>query len=407
MISAIGLAYRGWRYARRLASIRSVPVDRILCGGERGMTGIQYARYSGDLMRTSTPISESPHSKFLLQYLDIGDDILLPHVFEATAYFQNACTSLSLFGRYFSATRRDQIQSIARRFVSEFKGARERRATSPALSQFSSREWPPMVARIRNSDCYQVWDGNHRLAMAIAGGQRSARVLLEGPVQVTCLQQLLMDVSWNLNSRILYQPMESPEIGDRWPLVRNCVDRLELMQDFLRNQNFGETTPSYLDVACNYGWFVSKMAALGFEAHGVEIDSAANVIATEFLGIDPTNFVRSEVTAFLESTSTRYDVVSCFSLAHHFALQGGNGMDNLLRLLDGATSRVLFFEMGDENEAWFKERLRGWNPSTIATYLQNNTTFNRIVALGTDQDRRGKFSQNYGRTLFACVRDHT
>jgi SAM-dependent methyltransferase len=242
--------------------------------------------------------------------------------------------------------------------------------------------------------------------MAVAAAQRSVRVLPEAPEQVTCLQQLLMDVSWNLNSRILYQPIESPEIGDRWPLVRSCADRLEMMQDFLRGRDFGRATPSYLDVACNYGWFVSKLAGLGFDAHGVEIDSAAKVIATEFLGIDRAKFVRSEVTAFLESIPARYDVVSCFSLAHHFALQGGNGMDNLLKLLDNATGSVLFFEMGDENEAWFKERLKGWNPSTIATYLQDNTTFDRVVALGTDQDRRGKFRQNYGRTLFACVRDH-
>ena len=48
-----------------------------------------------------------------------------------------------------------------------------------------------------------------------------------------------MDVSWNLNSRVLYQPIKSPEIGERWPLVRSCVDRLGLMQDFLRGQDFG------------------------------------------------------------------------------------------------------------------------------------------------------------------------
>lgn len=241
--------------------------------------------------------------------------------------------------------------------------------------------------------------------MAVAAGKHSVRVLPEAPEQITCLQQLLMDVSWNLNSRVLYQPIASPEIGEQWPLIRSCVDRLTLMQDFLRGHAFSKGTPvSYLDVACNYGWFVRKMAGLGFDAHGVEIDSAAKIIATTFMEIDPSKFKRSEVIAFLGSTSSQYDIVSCFSLAHHFALRAQNGMDHLLRLLDNATGSVLFFEMGDENEEWFKESLKGWNPATIRKYLQENTSFTSIIALGTDQDRHGRFKRNYGRTLFACTR---
>ena len=48
-------------------------------------------------------------------------------------------------------------------------------------------------------------------------------------------------------------------------------------------------------------------------------------------------------------------------------------------------------------------KLPGWNPDFIERWLRENTTFDEIVRLGTDEDVV-TFPGNYGRTLFACIR---
>jgi len=64
---------------------------------------------------------------------------------------------------------------------------------------------------------------------------------------------------------------------------------------------------------------------------------------------------------------------------------------------------VLFFDTGEEHEAWMRGKLPGWTPEFVARWLRENTTFDEIVPLGRDEDV-ATFPGNYGRTLFACVR---
>ena len=76
----------------------------------------------------------------------------------------------------------------------------------------------------------------------------------------------------------------------------------------------------------------------------------------------------------------------------------------MLKLLDRTTSSVLFFEMGQGHEEWFKESIAGWDPDRIERWLKDNTTFKKIYRLGTDTDNVAPYANNYGRTLFACLR---
>jgi hypothetical protein len=68
------------------------------------------------------------------------------------------------------------------------------------------------------------------------------------------------------------------------------------------------------------------------------------------------------------------------------------------------TKRVLFIDSGQDHEAWLKESLRGWDANKLQKWLGDNTGFSRIVRLGIDHDNVPPFRDNYGRTLFACVR---
>jgi hypothetical protein len=81
----------------------------------------------------------------------------------------------------------------------------------------------------------------------------------------------------------------------------------------------------------------------------------------------------------------------------------GTTPEELLRLLDGATGRVLFFDMGQEHE-YPKSSLAGWDVDRIHSWLQTNSTFKRIVRLGPDEDGVPPNQNNFGRMLFACVR---
>ena len=73
-------------------------------------------------------------------------------------------------------------------------------------------------------------------------------------------------------------------------------------------------------------------------------------------------------------------------------------------MIDRATRTVLFFDMGEGHKAWFRNRLSGWDPDYIEQWLRKNTSFTQIYRLGVDQDNVSPFEDNYGHTLFACMR---
>lgn len=397
-----------YRIARNLwwaLQTRNIPFDRILCGGEHGMNGIQFAFHSGDMTRTSTPFDSSPHVEFLRDYLRLGETIFITENLESTAYYRNAARCLQLFGRYFSATREEHIVVLARNFVSNFNQnpISEKLSSSTTYSKYNST---PEVFPIKFSDSFQVKDGNHRLAIARVKGADSHLVRVNNSPQLTSLQQLLLNVSWNVNQRDLYQPISSPELGREWKLVRRCTDRLNLMVKFLNDHRLDKKQQkSYLDVACNYGWFVKSMKEHGYDAYGLEVDKACRMIGKVFYNLDEAQLHASEAMNFFADNARTYDVVSCFSLAHHFALRDNeSGLLSLITALDRATDKILFFEMGDEGEEWFTEKLKGWNPLSIEKWLRENTSFSQIFSLGTDQDRIKPFEKNYRRTLFACIK---
>ena len=100
------------------------------------------------------------------------------------------------------------------------------------------------------------------------------------------------------------------------------------------------------------------------------------------------------------------DVVSCFSLLHHFVLGRGSVDEvELLRLLDRATGRVLFIDTGQGHEDWFRKSLSSWDADYVGEFLERHGTFDQVIDLGPDQDDVPPYEGNYGRHLFACVRN--
>ncbi|MGB0064625.1 MAG: methyltransferase domain-containing protein [Terracidiphilus sp.] len=383
-----------------------IPVEACLLGDENGTSAATFARMSGDLLRASRPISEWPHVKLLRQFERLGSGIWDQGVFEETPYFRNAAFNIEIFGHYFDAVTPDEVRGGARRFIRACFG--EDRFPGPAQPPDWERDPDEHVTarRVKYSSCFQVRDGHHRLAAAYVKGQKTVQGFILEPAVTTPLQDLLLDVLWLKGRRELYQPIDSPEVAD-WALVRHCTDRAAKMLDFLRAQNsMPPASRSYLDVACSYGWFVKEMSKSGFAAQGVESDPTAILVGQLMYGLRTDQIHRSDAVSFLKSNRTRFDVVSCFSLAHHFLLHRHNStIEDLLHLLDAATGSILFFDMGEahEHEFW-GNRLEGWNADHIHNWLKENTTFKEIRRLGKDKDAVPPFQSCYSRTLFACTR---
>ncbi|NLN01588.1 MAG: methyltransferase domain-containing protein [Lentisphaerae bacterium] len=388
---------------------RRVSLDRLLLGDEGGIAAERYARMTDNPLRPSTPIEKWPHVALLRLYDEIGDEALTPTRFHETDYAANARLCLDITGNYFRARTEDAILDVAKDFVGRYSSteANDKRSSRKEPDMGHSPHGSPILVRpIRYSDCYQVIDGHHRAAIALARGEKSVDLAVVRPAELTPLQSLLLDVTWASGPRELYQLIESTEIVKGWTLVRKCTDRLQKMQAFLETHGpRPQTGASYIDIACNYGWFVGRMQALGYDVRGVERDPTACRLATLINGVDPERIIRSDVVRFLRGENKRFDVVSCLSLLHHFAL--GLGVIDpvtLIRHLDSLTGQVLFLDTGQNHEAWFRTSLPEWDADFIEQWLLCNTTFKRIIRLGVDEDNKPPYQGNYGRILFACVR---
>jgi hypothetical protein len=391
-----GTRHRLARATRWYPGSREVPLSRLLLGGQNGTTGDQFAAALGDPLWPSRRVVDGPHAEVISRGAGQSDQQIL-----FSSYGRMAMTCIRHTGRYFAATDEAGVVAQARQFLARAGGEQTRIVTGDL---HSVPGLPVLVVPIADSDCWQVLDGHHRIALAAAEGRSTVAVRVRRGRVTTPLQDLLRRMSWLGGGRELYQPIDSPELDAKWPTVRCCVDRLEAMEAFLRLR-LPALSGSYLDVASCYGWFVDGMSRLGFEAEGIEQDPLGTTVGRLVYGVDPQRIRIGDAAETLRGTRERWDVVSCFSLLHHFVLgRGSCDADELVRLLDRATGRVLFIDTGQEHEKWFRSSLRGWNPDHIRQYLLDHTTFDEVLDLGPDRDAVGPYAGNYGRHLFACVR---
>lgn len=377
-----------------------VPLDRLLLGGQNGTSAAEFGLALGDPMWPSRRVIDGPHARLLERSRahPLTDEEIL-----ASDYTRMAEASIRLTGRYFSATDTPGVVAVARQFLERAAGGEV--VPAPG-NHHTDADMPVLAQRVAESDCYQVLDGHHRIAARWAAGDKTLPVRVRRGTVTTPLQEMLREMSWLEGRPELYQPLAAPELEARWTTVRRCSDRLEKMWHLLDRLDVDPDHSDYLDVASCYGWFVARMDELGFDAHGVERDPLGPLVGLAGYGLDPERIEVGDAVAFLRESDHRWDVVSCFSLMHHFVIRDlGCEPEELVRLLDSVTGRVLFLDTGQGHERWFRKSLRGWDPERIRRFLSENTTFDRIVDLGPDSDAVPPYQDNYGRHLFACIRD--
>jgi hypothetical protein len=390
------LAYLLYRSTPNLF-VRKITLGKLLMGGAH--SGITDARISGNVLVPSTPVADSPHAEFLRSYREIGDAIFELDRFVATAYCKYALRCIELYGRFFSHTDLQGVLQRAKRFVALYNGdsysLEDRHQSLPNA--------PVEVSRIKYSDCYEVIDGHHRLAIATMRG------LAEYPCAIlptdglfTPMQLMVMDSIWFRGQRRIFQPIPVPELRS-WSVARKCTDRLALMVAWLRRN--GISSGSFFDVGACYGWFISEMAKLGFQASGVEQDGALAAVGRLAYGLHSSAMTVENLGHHLRSTKRKYDAVCCLSVLQNYLLRYEKmTAEEFIQLVDQITGSVLFFDTGECHEGRLKHSLAGWNVEYIQNWLKKNTSFSKIELLGVDSDRCGIFRVQFGRHLFACTR---
>jgi protoporphyrinogen oxidase len=407
--AAFSLSSVGWlrRVQFRLRDFASrnrrsvVPVSKLLVGGWNGLSARRFAEASGYLLDPSTPLTSSAQVDLLRRFDAQGESLYDNAALRETPYFERVSAAARISGHHRGVRTDEQFAQLAREFLDRYRDRpipyRPGR-TSPASL--------PRVRRISDSECYEIRDGHHRLAIAAARGEVEVEVVVERPRSTTSAQRLLRQMSWLDGKDRLYQPVDLPEVAT-WPVMRRCTDRLSLMVDFLDEfyAESPETTRSYLDVGACYGWFVSAMRERGYDAQGIEQDPLAQVLAELVYRLPTERLVIGDAVKLLRSDDHRYEVVSCFSMLHHFVLgRTPHTAEELISLLDGATGDVLFLDTGERHESWFKLVLPEWSPEYARQWILSHTSFVNVRILGTDRDDVAPFAGQYGRTLFACTR---
>jgi hypothetical protein len=364
----------------------SVAIDEVLLGGEPGISAGRLAAELSEPLRPSTRLVDGALAELIRRFQHEGDRVLAASALRETALYREASACRRVTGSFHGAVSDDDLLARLRQLV---RGE-------------GSRSEPIVVRRVKHSDCFQLLATGTNVAAALANHDATLDVQVLPVAVTTPLQDLLIRMSWLAGDRQLYQPIRAPELV-RWPLVRQCSDRLAMMLAFLDSPRVG-SVHSYLDVASCYGWFVARMLEHGYDAFGVERDDLAVQCGQWAYDLDPGRVTSSDAEPFLRETRRRWDVVSCFSLLHHAVLAGDGAAVRLIEDLDAVTGRVLFIDTGEEHESWLRDVLPGWSPEFIADWIRRHTTFSEVIALGTDGDRRSPNGENYGRTLFACIR---
>jgi SAM-dependent methyltransferase len=398
-------AHDTW-YERRYTGV--IDMDTVLIGGDSRFSKRQM-QSSVHAIRTSVQtLDQSPHVDLLRCYERDGDRLFDPAAFVSTSYYRYADECEAVTGHNFFGQRElngyiAQARAFARLYDRVREGDKEE-VEFPSRQGHSARGSLPIVERTWTPGVYQVVNGHHRLAIAHMLGHRRVRAVVLPP-RPTELQYLVATCAQPRGSRELYQPIDAPDFNASWPILRRCTDRFALMTQFLDSQGIQLPDLSVRDLACSYGWFAQAFARQGCRVLGVEHNELSLRIGHIAYGLQDQQTLQADLVDFLEADRASADVTLLLSILHHFVMRPDRlSPEALLRLVDRATAKVLFLDMGQEHETWFRRALAGWDDERIVAFIRANTTFTRILKIGVDSDGDGRFAGNYGRSLFACIR---
>lgn len=379
-----------------------IDISKILIGQQAGFPLEKWVEISKEYGRISVPIANSPYVIFLKDILKNEDLLNDSDYLKNTSYFKMGAICIRTTGHFMGATNKEELKQWMNKFYQLFKSIKEGKSllnlgNIPGHSKISS---PIILIKLRHSNCYEIVDGHHRIAIWRILGKKEIESIVVGS-KYSALQQKLLKIN-QIHDIELYQPIDRLEVKD-WPVVRNCKDRFEMMTKFLKMKKI--LSGSIVDLACSYGWFPLNFKKKGFQVLGIDRDPKAIKIAQIINSLEKKETRTIKIEDFFKENRKKFDVVLFLSILHHYSIGKEKGkVKEILRKLDRITKKVLFLDTGQNHEKWNKHRLSDWNDDYIIRLIKENTSFRQVIPLGRDKDNRGKYRENYRRTIFACIK---
>lgn len=164
----------------------------------------------------------------------------------------------------------------------------------------------------------------------------------------------------------IYQPVGLAECAD-WKVLRtDSAKRVELMTRVVRSLGLPGERPNgratYLDVACNTGYFCRAFRELGFYSEGVDLvegDIAVARLLDSYIARGHGRYVVADAYDYLRDTNDcPVDVASAFSVFQWVMIQTtvARGVECIERLF-AKTRQVCFLEMGYSEEGHYRGKI--------------------------------------------------
>jgi len=257
-------------------NIKKIPISKILIGQQAGHPLDLWINITKELGRISCPIIDSPYVKFLQGINKHPNDINNQEKLMKTSYFSMAKICIKYFGNYMGAKNDKELFIWMKEYYEMYLKIKDKNNNVNFANKegHSSQNSMITVNKIKYSDCYEIVDGHHRVAINYILGKKNISVVILGK-KLSTLQKQLIKIN-QVDGRKLYQPVDRMEVKS-WPMVRRCGDRFKMMSNFLNKKKI--TKGSVIDLACSYGWFLNAFKQKNFNVLGVDRDPTAINIA--------------------------------------------------------------------------------------------------------------------------------
>lgn len=398
-------SFKGARYYKLksslgLTKVQTVSVDKLLIGQQAGLPLEQWIEKTNEFDRISVSLAESPYVEILKLLNSNGNLIGNVKELQQSKYYKMMQTCLKQTGHFMGYKTEAELPKQISYFYKMYQNfSSSKKIAGNETEGRSNVNSKIRVNKIRHSDYFELVDGHHRAAIHFMKKNKSIDVEVIDE-KFTYLQWIILNSKQTFNIE-LYQPVDKPEVS-HWPTIRNCKDRLDMMFNWIDKNNI--TTGSYIDLPCSYGYFVDNFKKRGFASKGYDIDLSSIKIAHQINRLEE-EISQKDIIKYLETTTDKFDVVSCLSILHHFVM---GRIDypymNIVKNLDKLTGKVLFLDTGQVHEKQYEGELTGWTDEFIIKLFVDNTSFKHGEILGKDQDNIGLQKENNNRTLFAFYR---
>jgi hypothetical protein len=361
----------------------SLPIDKILRGGELGFSSKAISIHYKDLLWGSKLAVPSPHSLLLQEYQKEGDCLFEDERFLNTEYYKYGANCIDHFYNFFEAYQKESIVKIARHFVYRVFHPEKNNSSKSPFTCYSNKHASILVSPIEGSSYFQLEDGYHRLAQAYVEGKKEVSAYIKRKKVYTPLQEMLLMDSRSYRKLELHQPLIALEVADSWPVRLPMIPIFNEIKSIIKNHfpNQRESDLTCLDVGARYGWLVKNLIDIGINTKGLENDYVCNLISMSIHNLNHKLMQLGDYKVSLLN-SDKYNIVTCLDEMPRCFLKANSQLpDDFLKSLSYATKNILIISMGEIYRGTPHPKLSEWTHNRTRNWLEGSNLFKKIETI--------------------------